>query len=41
MNKKVSKSCVPGSHGSTFAGSPLAATVGNAVLDKVLKKIFK
>ncbi len=40
MNKKVSKSCVPGSHGSTFAGSPLAATVGNAVLDKVLKKNF-
>ena len=40
MNKKVSKSCIPGSHGSTFAGSPLASTVGNAVLDKILKKNF-
>lgn len=40
MNKKVAKSCVPGSHGSTYAGSPLATTVGNAVLDKILKKNF-
>ena len=27
--KKV-RSCIPGSHGSTYAGSPLATTVGNA-----------
>jgi len=40
MNKKVAKCCVPGSHGSTFAGSPLATTVGNAVLDQVLRKKF-
>ena len=40
MNKKVAKSCVPGSHGSTYAGSPLATTVGNVVLDKILKKNF-
>ena len=30
----------PGSHGSTFGGNPLAMTVGNAVLDKILKKGF-
>ncbi len=40
MNKKVAKSCVPGSHGSTFAGSPIATTVGNAVLDQISKKNF-
>ena len=40
MNKKVANSCTPGSHGSTYAGSPLATTVGNAVLDQVLKKGF-
>ena len=40
MNKKVARSCIPGSHGSTYAGSPLATTVGNAVLDQVLKKSF-
>tara|TARA_B100000029_G_C17473125_1_gene922684 strand:+ start:49 stop:1212 length:1164 start_codon:yes stop_codon:yes gene_type:complete len=40
MNRKVAKSCVPGSHGSTYAGSPLATTVGNAVLDQILKKNF-
>ena len=30
----------PGSHGSTFGGNPLAMSIGNAVLDKVLKKNF-
>ena len=40
MNKKVSKCCVPGSHGSTFGGNPLAMSVGNAVLDQIFKKIF-
>jgi len=40
LNKKVAKCCVPGSHGSTYAGSPLATTVGNAVIDQVLKKNF-
>ena len=30
----------PGSHGSTFAGNPLAMSVGNAVLDQILKKGF-
>ena len=40
LNKKVAKCCVPGSHGSTYAGSPLAMSVANAVLDQVLKKNF-
>jgi acetylornithine/N-succinyldiaminopimelate aminotransferase len=30
----------PGSHGSTFGGNPLAMSVGNAVLDLILKKGF-
>ena len=30
----------PGSHGTTFGGNPLAMSVGNAVLDIVLKKKF-
>ena len=40
LNKKVAKCCVPGTHGSTYAGSPLAMSVANAVLDQVLKKSF-
>ena len=31
---------VPGTHGSTFGGNPLAMAVGNAVLDIVLEKGF-
>ena len=31
----------PGTHGSTFGGNPLAMSVGNAVLDIVLKKSFQ
>tara|TARA_E500000178_G_scaffold101142_1_gene100502 strand:- start:707 stop:1087 length:381 start_codon:yes stop_codon:yes gene_type:complete len=30
----------PGSHGTTFGGNPLAMSVGNAVLDVILKKNF-
>jgi acetylornithine/N-succinyldiaminopimelate aminotransferase len=40
MTKKVASCMEPGSHGSTFGGNPLAMSVGNAVLDKVLKKGF-
>jgi len=40
VNKKVAKSMKPGSHGSTFGGNPLAMSVGNAVLDVILKKGF-
>ena len=28
---------VPGTHGSTFGGNPLAMSVGNAVLDEIFK----
>ena len=40
MNKKVASAMVPGTHGSTFGGNPLAMSVGNAVLDKIFKKGF-
>ncbi len=40
MSKKIAKAMIPGSHGSTFGGNPLAMTVGNAVLNEILKKGF-
>ena len=40
MNKKVSKAMVPGTHGSTFGGNPLAMSVGNKVMDIVSNKKF-
>ena len=40
MNKKVSKAMVPGTHGSTFGGNPLAMSVGNEVMDIISKKKF-
>ncbi len=40
MTKKVAKGMIPGSHGSTFGGNPLAMSVGNAVLDQIFKKNF-
>ena len=40
MNKKVASGMTPGTHGSTFGGNPLAMSVGNAVLDQILKKEF-
>jgi acetylornithine/N-succinyldiaminopimelate aminotransferase len=40
VNKKVASGMKPGTHGSTFGGNPLAMSVGNAVLDVVLKKGF-
>ena len=40
MTKKIAKGMLPGTHGSTFGGNPLAMTVGNAVLDQILKKGF-
>ena len=36
----VAKSMVPGTHGSTYGGNPLACTIGNAVLDRVLSPGF-
>ncbi len=40
MTKKVGSSMIPGSHGSTFGGNPLAMSVGNAVLDQIFKTGF-
>jgi acetylornithine/N-succinyldiaminopimelate aminotransferase len=36
----VARAMVPGTHGSTFGGNPLACTVGNAVLDVMLAPGF-
>ena len=40
MNKKVSSGMVPGTHGSTFGGNPLAMSVGNKVIDIITNKKF-
>ena len=40
MNKKVAAGMIPGTHGSTFGGNPLAMAVGNAVMDIVSSKKF-
>ena len=40
MTKKVASGMTAGTHGSTFAGNPLAMSVGNAVLDQIFKKGF-
>ena len=41
MTKKVAKAMVPGTHGSTFGGNPLAMSVGNTVLDEINKNLLK
>ena len=38
--EKVSSTIIPGSHGSTLGGAPLAMAVGNAVLDVMLADGF-
>ena len=40
MNKKVASSMIPGTHGSTFGGNPLAMACGNTVMDIVTSKKF-
>ncbi len=40
MKKKVAKSMIPGTHGSTFGGNPLAMSIGSAVLEQIFKKEF-
>ncbi len=40
MTEAVAAGMVPGTHGSTFGGNPLAAAVGNAVLDVMLARGF-
>lgn len=37
---EVANSMVPGTHGSTYGGNPLACAVGNAVLDRILEPGF-
>ncbi|QKX01956.1 acetylornithine/succinylornithine family transaminase [Wolbachia endosymbiont of Cruorifilaria tuberocauda] len=36
----IAEAITPGTHGSTYGGNPLAMTVGNAVLDIMLKENF-
>lgn len=36
----IAEAITPGTHGSTYGGNPLAMTVGNAVLDVMLKEGF-
>ncbi|MDA9702762.1 aspartate aminotransferase family protein [Candidatus Pelagibacter sp.] len=40
MNKKVASGMIPGTHGSTFGGNPLAMAVGNTVMNLVSNKKF-
>jgi acetylornithine/N-succinyldiaminopimelate aminotransferase len=40
MTKKVAKGMIPGTHGSTFGGNPLAMSIGSAVLEQIFKKGF-
>jgi len=40
MNKKAASGMVPGTHGSTFGGNPLAMSVGNCVMNIISKKSF-
>ena len=40
MTKKVASGMIPGTHGTTNGGNPLAMSVGNAVLDQIFKKGF-
>ena len=37
---EAAKSMVPGTHGSTYGGNPLACAIGNAVLDRILEPGF-
>jgi len=38
--REVAASMIPGTHGSTYGGNPLASAVGNAVLDRMLEPGF-
>ena len=40
MTKKVSKCMIPGTHGSTYGGNPLAMAIGNAIMNEVFKRGF-
>lgn len=38
--ERVAKSMLLGTHGSTYGGNPLACSIGNAVLDRILEPDF-
>ncbi len=40
MTKKISNCMVPGTHGSTYGGNPLAMVIGNVIMDEVFRKGF-
>ena len=40
MTKKVSKCMIPGTHGSTYGGNPLAMAIGNTIMSEVFKRGF-
>ena len=40
MTKKVSKCMIPGTHGSTYGGNPLAMAIGNTIMNEVFKRGF-
>ncbi len=40
MNKKTASAMIPGTHGSTFGGNPLAMKIGSTVMDIISNKSF-
>ena len=40
MTKEVSKCMIPGTHGSTYGGNPLAMAIGNTIMNEVFKRGF-
>ena len=40
MTKKVSKCMIPGTHGSTYGGNPLAMVIGSTIMNEIFKKGF-
>ena len=40
MSKKVASGMIPGTHGSTFGGNPLAMKIASTVLDIISNKVF-
>ena len=40
MTKKVSKCMIPGTHGSTYGGNPLAMVIGNTIMKEIFKSGF-
>ena len=40
MSKKIASCMVPGTHGSTFGGNPLAMKIGSTVMDIIANKKF-